>query len=130
MFKDPTLTVLQIGGFDQGLTDTLLSTLKAGTCGRALTSKIVVLDSVEETVVQIREKYDNVASTVNALYFDKGKSLRSQMRWDDGFDVLLITIDSHLDDENKEVFLTEARSMLKAGGMFVIFDTLRDIREQ
>jgi hypothetical protein len=123
-------TILQIGGFHQGLTDSLLSTLKAGMCGQALTSKIVILDSVEETVVQIREKYDNVASTVNALYFDKGKSLRSQMRWDDGFDVLLVAIDRHLDDESKQVFLTEARSMLKAGGMFVVFDKLRDIREQ
>lgn len=130
MFKDPTSTVLQIGGFDQGLTDSLLSTLKAGMCGQALTSKIVVLDSVEETVVHIREKYDNVASTVNALYFDKGKSLRSQVRWDNAFDVLLVTIDRQLDDESKQGFLTEARSMLKAGGMFVIFDALRDIREQ
>lgn len=130
MFKDPTLSILQIGGFDHGLTDNLLSTLKAGACGQALTSKILILDTLEETVSQIREKYDSESSTVSALQFDMAKSLSSQMRRGDNFDVLLVTMDPHLDEEGKRSFLTEARKLLNLGGIFVVFDTLPNIRDK
>ena len=128
MFKDPTSSILQIGGFDQGLTDSLLSTLKAGACGQALTSNILILDTLEDTVSQIEKKYDSESSTVSALQFDMSKSLSSQMRRGDTFDILLVTMDPRLDEQGKRVFLTEARKLLNSGGIFVVFDTLPNIR--
>jgi SAM-dependent methyltransferase len=107
-----------------------LTTLKVGAGGQALTSKIMVLDSAQETVVRIRDKYDNESSVVDALQLDETNLLPSEMRREDGFDVLLVTIDGHSDNTSKQDFITEARGMLKAGGIFVVFDTLRDIREQ
>jgi ubiquinone/menaquinone biosynthesis C-methylase UbiE len=130
VFKDPTSSILQIGGFDQGLTDSLLSTLKVGACGQALTSKILVLDTLEETVSQIREKYDSKISTVSALQYDMAQSLSSQMRRGDSFDVLLVTMDSQLDEERRRAFLTEARRLLNPGGIFVVLDSLPNIREK
>jgi 23S rRNA G2069 N7-methylase RlmK/C1962 C5-methylase RlmI len=130
VFKDPTSSILQIGGFDQGLTDSLLSTLKAGACGQALTSNVLILDTLEETVSQIREKYDSESSTVSALQYDMAKSLSSQMRRGDSFDVLLVTMDPQLDEERRRAFLTEARTLLNPDGIFVVFDSLPNIREK
>lgn len=130
MFKDPTSSILQIGGFDQGLTDSLLSTLKAGACGQALTSNILILDTLEENVSQIQERYDSESSTVSALQYDMAKSLSSQMSRGDNFDVLLVTMDPQLDGERRRAFLTEARKLLNSGGIFVVFDTLPNIRDK
>jgi SAM-dependent methyltransferase len=130
VFKNPVLSVLQIGGFDHGVTESLLTTLKAGAGGQALTSKIMVLDSAQETVVRIRDKYGTESSIVNALHFHRASPLPSEMGQEDKFDVLLVTIDRHPNNTSKQDFLTDARSKLKAGGIFVVFDTLRDIKEQ
>lgn len=130
MFKDPTSSILQIGGFDQGLTDSLLSTLKAGACGQALTSNILILDTLEENVSQIQERYDSESSTVSALQYDMAKSLSSQISRGDNFDVLLVTMDPQLDGERRRAFLTEARKLLNSGGIFVVFDTLPNIRDK
>jgi glutathione synthase/RimK-type ligase-like ATP-grasp enzyme len=130
VFKDPTSSILQIGGFDQGLTDSLLSTLKAGACGQALTSNILILDTLEENVSQIQERYDSESSTVSALQYDMAKSLSSQMSRGDNFDVLLVTMDPQLDGERRRAFLTEARKLLNSGGIFVVFDTLPNIRDK
>lgn len=130
MFKDPTSSILQIGGFDQGLTDSLLSTLKAGACGQALTSNILILDTLEENVSQIQERYDSESSTVSALQYDMAKSLSSQISRGDNFDVLLVTMDPQLDEERRRAFLTEARKLLNSGGIFVVFDTLPNIRDK
>jgi hypothetical protein len=130
VFKAPTSSILQIGGFDQGLTDSLLSTLKAGACGQALTSNILILDTLEENVFQIQEKYDSESSTVSALQYDMAKLLSSQMRRGDNFDVLLVTMDPQLDEERRRAFLTEARRLLNPGGIFVVFDSLPNIKEK
>jgi hypothetical protein len=130
VFKDPTSSILQIGGFDQGLTDSLLSTLKAGACGQTLTSNILILDTLEETVSQIREKYDSESSTVSALQYDMAKSLSSQMMRGDTFDVVLVTMDPQLDEKRRRAFLTEARTLLNPGGIFVVFDSLPNIKKK
>jgi SAM-dependent methyltransferase len=90
----------------------------------------MVLDSAQETVVRIRDKYHAESSIVDALHIDQTKLFPSKMRREERFDVLLVTVDSHADSTSKHDLLTEARSMLKAGGIFVVFDNLRDIREQ
>jgi ubiquinone/menaquinone biosynthesis C-methylase UbiE len=130
MFKDPGLSVLQIGGHDHGVTDSLLLTLKAASAGQALSAKIVILDHSQEAIVQIREKYDAESSIVDALHFDASKPLPSEVTWGDGFDVVLVTIDHGLDDTSKQDLLAEAQNVLKAGGTFVVFDTLRAMKER
>ena len=79
---------------------------------------------------QIQEKYDSESSTVSALQYDMAKSLSSQMRRGDNFDVLLITMDPQLDEERRRAFLTEARRLLNPGGIFVVFDSLPNIKEK
>jgi len=130
MFKDPGLSVLQMGGHDHGITDSLLFTLKAGSAGQALSAKIVILDSSQEAIGQIRGKYDGESSIVDALHFDGTKPLPSEVRRKDGYDVVVVTIDHCLDNTSKQDLLAEARSVLKGGGIFVVFDTLRAIKEQ
>ena len=90
----------------------------------------MILDSAQETVSRIREKHDTESSIVHAMHFDEASPLPSEMGGEGEFDVLLITVDRRLDNTSKQDFLADARSKLKAGGIFVVFDTLRDIREQ
>jgi ubiquinone/menaquinone biosynthesis C-methylase UbiE len=130
MFKDPGLSVLQIGGHEHGVTDSLLLTLKAGSAGQALSAKIVILDHSEEAIIQIREKYDAESSIVDALHFDASKPLPSEATREDGFDVVLVTIDHGLDDTSKQDLLAEAQNVLKAGGTFVVYDTLRAMEDR
>lgn len=130
MFKDPGLSILQIGGYDRGVTDSLLFTLKAESAGQALSSKIVLLDASQEAVVQIKQQYDAESSIADALLFDVKKPLPSEVSREDGFDVVLVTIDHGLDDMSKQNILGEARNVLRAGGTFVVFDTLRAIKER
>ena len=130
MFKDPGLSILQIGGYDRGVTDSLLSTLKAELPGQALSSKIVLLDSSQEALVQIRQQYEAESSIVDAMHFDVEKPLPSEMSREDGFDVVLVAIDHGLDDTSKQNVLAEAQNVLEAGGILVIFDTLRGITER
>ena len=79
---------------------------------------------------QIEKKYDSESSTVSALQFDMSKSLSSEMRRGDTFDILLVTMDPRLDEQGKRVFFTEARKLLNSGGIFVVFDTLPNIRDK
>lgn len=130
MFKDPGLSILQIGGYDRGVTDSLLSTLKAELPGQALSSKIVLLDSSQEALVQIRQQYEAESSIVVAMHFDVEKPLPSEVSREDGFDVVLVAIDHGLDDTSKQNVLAEAQNVLEAGGILVIFDTLRGITER
>jgi SAM-dependent methyltransferase len=130
MFKDPGLSVLQIGGYDRGVTDSLLSTLKAESAGQALSSKIVLLDPSQEALVQIRQQYEAESSIVDALHFDVKKPLPSEVSREDGFDVVLVAIDHALDDMSKQNVFAEAQNVLKAGGILVIFDILRGIIER
>ena len=130
MFKDPGLSVLQIGGYARGVTDSLLLTLKAESAGQALSSKIVLLDSSQEALVQIRQQYEAESSIVDALHFDAKKPLPSEVSREDGFDVVLVAIDHGLDDMSKQNVLAEAQNVLKTGGIFVVFDTLRAITER
>jgi ubiquinone/menaquinone biosynthesis C-methylase UbiE len=119
-----------MGGHHHGITDSLLFTLKAGSAGQALSAKIVILDSSQEAIVQIQGRYDAEFSIVDALHFDGTKPLSSEVRREDGFDVVLVTIDHSLDNTSKQDLLAEGQSVLKAGGIFVVFDTLRAIKEQ
>jgi SAM-dependent methyltransferase len=130
MFKDPGLSVLQIGGYDRGVTDSLLSTLKAESAGQALSSKIVLLDPSQEALVQIRQQYEAESSIVDALHFDVKKPLPSEVSREDGFDVVLVATDHGLDDMSKQNVFAEAQNVLKAGGILVIFDILRGIIER
>jgi len=130
MFKTPGLSVLQIGGFDQGLTDSLLSVVETGRTGATTTSKILLLDPIEENVSRARERYDSESSAFRVLHLDEKKSTPTQTAGNDKFDILLVTIDSHLDGTRKGALLTEARSMLKSGGIFVAFDTLRNVKDK
>lgn len=130
MFKDPGLSVLQIGGYARGVTDSLLLTLKAESAGQALSSKIVLLDPDQDAIVQIRQQYDAEPSIVDALHFDVEAPLPSEVCRDDGFDVVLVAIDHGLDDMSKQNLLAEAQNVLKTGGIFVVFDTLRAITER
>jgi len=130
MFKDPGISILQIGGYDRGVTDSLLSTLKAESPGQTLSSKIVLLDSSQEALVQIRQQYEAESSIVDALHFDAKKPLPSEVSREDGFDVVLVAIDHGLDDTSKQNVLAEAQKVLDAGGILVIFDTLRGITER
>jgi spermidine synthase len=52
------------------------------------------------------------------------------MRRGDNFDVLLVTMDPQLDEERRRAFLTEARRLLNPGGIFVVFDSLPNIKEK
>jgi len=81
-------------------------------------------------VSQIREKYDSESSTVSALQYDMAKSLSPQMRHGDNFDVLVVAMDLQLDEEGKRALLTDARKLLNSGGIFVVFDTLPNVREK
>jgi SAM-dependent methyltransferase len=119
-----------MGGHDHGITDSLLFNLKVGSAGQALSAKIVILDPSQEAIVQIRGKYDGESSIVDALHFDGMKPLPSEVRQKDGYDVVVVTIDHCLDNTSKQDLLTEAQSVLKEGGIFVVFDTLRAIKEQ
>lgn len=98
--------------------------------GQALTSEIVIVDFAVETVTRIRDKYDVEPWIVDALHVDDARSLSSTVEREGGFDILLVTIDHGLTDENKQSLMKEARIMLKRDGVLVVFDTLREIREK
>lgn len=67
---------------------------------------------------------------MDALHFNVEAPLPSEVRRDDGFDVVLVAIDHGLDDMSKQNVFAEAQNVLKAGGIFVVFDTLRAITER
>jgi NAD(P)-dependent dehydrogenase (short-subunit alcohol dehydrogenase family) len=122
VFKDPVLSILQIGGSEQGITDSLISTFEAKKCGQRLTVRILVMESAEETVTRIRGKYGPKGLLFDSIHLDVTKSLSSQLRQGDIFDVLLVTSDRVLDGESKEALLRDAQSMLKPGGISVVMD--------
>jgi hypothetical protein len=130
VFKDPVLSILQIGGSEQGITDSLISTLKAETCGQTLMVRNLVMEPAEETVTRFRGKYASEGLHFETVHLDVTKSLSSQIRQGDAFDVLLVTIDTHLDGESKGPFLREAQSMLKPGGISLVLDVQRDVKEK
>ena len=67
---------------------------------------------------------------MDALHFDVRKPLPSEASRENGFDVVLVAIDHGLDDMSKQNVLAEAQNVLKAGGIFVVFDTLQGITER
>lgn len=129
-FKDPALSILQVGGFDQGVTSSVLSSLKAGTCGQGLAAKILILEPVEEIVARIQVEHSSENPTVDALRLDRAQSMSSQVGRRDAFDVLLVTIEPDQGVEEKRLFLTQARGLLRTGGIFAVFDTLPNIRDK
>lgn len=129
-FKDPALSILQVGGFDQGITRSLVSALEAGACGQGLTAKMLILDPAVETVARIKVEHGSESSTIDALRMDPARSLSSQVGRRDAFDILLVTIEPDLEIDEKTLFLTQARGMLRTGGIFIVFDTLLSIRDK
>lgn len=124
------MSILQVGGFDQGITSSLISTLRAGTCGQDVTAKILILDPSEQTVARMQVEHSLETSTVDALLLNRDQPLSSQIKRADPFDVVLVAIEPDLEIEEKRVLLAQARGMLRAGGIFIVFDTLLNIRDK
>jgi hypothetical protein len=129
-FKDPTLSILQIGGADQGPNSGLLSYLRSDTSGVFQAAKTLVLDTVEENVAEIQRNRDFESLGVTARVLDTGSPLSTQIAGNGRFDVVILSRWPSLTSEGSTTMLTDARAMMKPNGWLVNFDpwcTINDL---
>lgn len=125
-FKDPTLSILQIGGTDQGLASGLLSLLKGDTSEVLQAVKTLVLDPDEENVAEIQQNRDFKSLGVTARVLDTESPLVTQIASNERFDVVLFSRWPSLTSEASRTLLTDARAMMKPNGWLVAFDSWCD----
>lgn len=126
-FKTPTLSILQVGGFSEGLTDTFVATIASDTNVPAVTAEILVLDSEEENIPRIRERqYDGCS--VAATHWNRAGSLVSHIPKGDKFDAVLLVVPEHNDEQATRVLVAQAQTLLKAGALLIVLDTIQNTR--
>lgn len=125
-FKTPTLSILQVGGFSEGLTDTFVATIASDTNVPAVTAEMLVLDS-EENIPRIRERqYDGCS--VAGSQWNRAGSLVSHIPKGDKFDAVLLVVPEHNDEQATRVLVAQAQTLLKAGALLIVLDTIQNTR--
>jgi len=129
-FKDPTLSILQIGGANQGPNSGLLSYLRSDTSGVFQATKTLVLDSVEKNVAEIQQNRDFENLGVTARVLDTRSSISTQIARNSRFDVIILLRWPSLTSEESRTILTDARAMMNPNGCLVAFDPRSTIDER
>ncbi|KAL1582008.1 hypothetical protein WHR41_09313 [Cladosporium halotolerans] len=126
-FKSPNLSVLQVGGFDEGLTDTLVAAIASKTNVPAVTAEILVLDSEMENIPRIHERQCHGCS-VAASHWNHASSLASHATETGNFDAVLLVVPDQTNEQAVRALVTQAQSLLKTGALLIVLDNIQNTR--
>lgn len=129
-FKDPTLSILQIGSADQGPTSGLLSLLRSDASGVLQAAKTLVLDIVEDDVAEIQQDRDFEGLDLTARVLDTRTPLSVQISSESRFDIVVFSRWSSLTLEESRTMLADARAMVKPNGWLVAFDPCNTLNDR
>ena len=123
--KNPSASILQVGGVTSGLTEKLLSILQADKTETKRFKQISFCDGNQGFIEKMEVKYERLKPAVKLIHIEPGNSILPQGLKDGSVDVIIFTSEG-LAGEQRTSLLTNIGRVLKLGGKALYFGLAED----
>jgi hypothetical protein len=127
--KNPSASILQVGGVASGLTEKLLSTLQADKTETKRFKQISFCDGNQGFIEKMEVKYERLKPAVKLIHIEPGNSVLHQGLKDGSVDIVIFTSEG-LTGEQRTSLLANIGRVLKLGGKALYLGLAEDCRTE